>query len=194
VAVYDSQTTLLIVDLQNDFADPSGSLYVNGGEDVIPVANDERTRARSAGASVIFTQDWHPAHTPHFAQDGGIWPVHCVQGSWGASFCAGVTVDGVVLRKGIDGRDGYSGFSVRDPASGATEATELERILREAAIERLVITGLATDYCVVETVCDARMLGFQVDVLIDGIRAVDLQPGDGERAIRRMRDAGAEIV
>jgi nicotinamidase/pyrazinamidase len=194
VPVYDPETALLIVDLQNDFADPKGSLYVRGGEDVVPIANAEQARARSAGASVVFTQDWHPPHTPHFAQDGGIWPVHCVQGTWGAAFSDDVTVEGVVVRKGIDGRDGYSGFSVRDPTSGTTEATELGRILREAGIERLVITGLATDYCVVETVGDARMLGFEVDVIADGIRAVDLHDGDGERAIRRMRDAGAEIV
>jgi len=194
VALYDPKTALVIVDLQNDFADPRGSLYVQGGEQVIPVANEERARARAAGSQVFFTQDWHPAHTPHFSQDGGIWPVHCVQGTWGAAFSPGVVVDGVVLRKGIDGRDGYSGFSVRDPGSGATEATELERLLREAGAERVVITGIATDYCVVETVSDARMLGFEVDVVADGIRAVDLSPGDGERAMRRMRDAGAELV
>jgi nicotinamidase/pyrazinamidase len=194
VPVYDEKTALVIVDLQNDFADPSGSLYVDGGQEVVPFANTERLRARSSAATVIFTQDWHPSHTPHFAQDGGIWPVHCVQGTWGSAFCPDVVVDGVVLRKGIDGRDGYSGFSVRDPTSGATAPTELERLLREAAIERIVITGLATDYCVVETVADARMLGFDVDVLAEGIRAVDLHPGDGDRAIRRMRDAGAEIV
>jgi nicotinamidase/pyrazinamidase len=194
VTVYDPETALVIVDLQNDFADPAGSLYVAGGEEVIAVANGERARARAVGAVVVFTQDWHPPHTPHFARDGGLWPVHCVQGTWGAAFCPGVVVDGVVLRKGIDGRDGYSGFSVRDPMSGATEPTELERLLREAGVRRLVITGIATDYCVVETVSDARMLGFAVDVLADGIRAVDREPRDGERAIRRMRDAGAEIV
>jgi len=194
MALYDPKTALVIVDLQNDFADPQGSLYVRGGEQVIPVANEERARARAAGSQVFFTQDWHPPHTPHFSQDGGIWPVHCVQGTWGAVFSPGVVVDGVVLRKGIDGRDGYSGFSVRDPGSGATEATELERLLREAGAERVVITGIATDYCVVETVSDARMLGFEVDVVADGIRAVDLSPGDGERAMRRMRDAGAELV
>ena len=194
MALYDPKTALVIVDLQNDFADPEGSLYVDRGEDVIPVANEERTRARAAGAEVVFTQDWHPPHTPHFEQDGGIWPVHCVQGSWGAAFHPDLLVDGVVVRKGIDGRDGYSGFSVRDPMSGATAPTELERILREADVGRIVITGIATDYCVVETVSDARMLGFDVDVIGDGIRAVDLRAGDGERAIRRMRDAGAEIV
>jgi nicotinamidase/pyrazinamidase len=192
--VYDRQTALLVVDLQNDFAHPNGSLYVRGGEEVVPIANAELARARVAGATVVYTQDWHPEHTPHFARDGGVWPVHCVQGTWGAQFYPDLIVEGKVLRKGADGRDGYSAFSVRDPRSGATEATELERMLRDAGIVRLVITGLATDYCVVETVSDARMLGFDVDVLRDGIRAVDLHDGDGERASRTMLDAGAEIV
>jgi nicotinamidase/pyrazinamidase len=194
VPAYDPRTALVIVDVQNDFADPAGSLYVRGGEDVVPVANTERMRARSEGALVVYTQDWHPPHTPHFAQDGGIWPVHCVQETWGAAFHPALTVDGDVLRKGTDGRDGYSAFSVRDPLSGTVEATALERILREASVERLVITGLATDYCVVETVSDARMLGFDVGVVADGIRAVDLHDGDGDRAIRRMRDAGADVA
>jgi nicotinamidase/pyrazinamidase len=100
-------------------------------------------------------------------------------------------VDGDVIRKGEDGRDGYSAFSVRDPRSGETEPTQLERILREAGIERVVIGGLATDYCVVESVVDARRLGFGMDVLTSAIRAVDLQPGDGDRALQRMREAGA---
>jgi nicotinamidase/pyrazinamidase len=194
VPAYDPRTALVIVDLQNDFADPAGSLYVRGGEEVVLVANTERMRARSEGALVIYTQDWHPPHTPHFAVDGGIWPVHCVQGTWGAAFHPELTVDGDVLRKGADGRDGYSAFSVRDPLSGTVDATELERILRAASIERLIVTGLATDYCVVETVSDARMLGFDVGVIADGIRAVDLHDGDGDRAISRMRDAGADIA
>jgi nicotinamidase/pyrazinamidase len=194
VPAYDPRTALVIVDLQNDFADPAGSLYVRGGEEVVVVANTERMRARSEGALVIYTQDWHPPHTPHFAVDGGIWPVHCVQGTWGAAFHPELTVDGDVLRKGADGRDGYSAFSVRDPLSGSVEATELERILRTASVERIVVTGLATDYCVVETVSDARMLGFDVGVVADGIRAVDLHDGDGDRAISRMRDAGADIA
>jgi nicotinamidase/pyrazinamidase len=194
VAIYDPRSALLIVDLQNDFADPAGSLYVRGGEDVVEVANAEHEKARSAGATVVYTQDWHPEHTPHFAQDGGTWPVHCVHDTWGAAFHPDLIVDGVVIKKGADGKDGYSAFSVRDPETGAREGTELERWLREWEIERLVITGLATDYCVVETVSDARTLGFEVDVLAEGIRAVELTPGDGERAIRRMRDAGAELV
>jgi nicotinamidase/pyrazinamidase len=194
VPAYDPRTALVIVDLQNDFADPAGSLYVRGGEEAVPVANTERLRARSEGALVVYTQDWHPPHTPHFAVDGGIWPVHCVQGTWGAAFHPELIVDGDVLRKGTDGKDGYSAFSVRDPLSGSVEATELERILRTASVERIIVTGLATDYCVVETVSDARMLGFDVGVVADGIRAVDLHDGDGDRAIRRMRDAGADIA
>src|SRR5438093_2782353 len=144
---YDPRTALVIVDVQNDFADPDGSLYVRGGEDVIPIANAELARARAGGAIIVYTQDWHPEHTPHFAKDGGIWPDHCVQDTWGARFHQGLAVNGEVVRKGVDGRDGYSGFSVRDPESGATGATELERILRARDIERLVIAGLATDYC-----------------------------------------------
>ena len=192
--LYDPQTALLIVDLQNDFADPAGSLYVGRGEEVVAVANAQHADARAAGARVVYTQDWHPEHTPHFSVDGGIWPVHCVQGSWGAEFRPDLIVDGVVIQKGADGRDGYSAFSVRDPRTGEREGTELGDWLRDRGVERLVITGLATDYCVVETVADARMLGFEVDVIAEGIRAVNLQPGDGDRAIDRMRDAGAEVV
>jgi nicotinamidase/pyrazinamidase len=194
VAEYDPQTALVVVDVQNDFADPEGSLYVRGGEEVVPLINREIEAALAAGALVVYTQDWHPSSTPHFEKDGGIWPVHCVQDTWGAAFHPDLRVEGPVVRKGADGRDGYSGFSVRDPASGEVAATELERILRERGIRRLVVCGLATDYCVLETVLDARRLGFPTTVLREGIRAVDLQPGDGERALERMREAGAELV
>ena len=192
---YHPRTALLVVDVQNDFADPNGSLYVKGGEEVVPVANDEIERAVGAGALVAYTQDWHPASTPHFQKDGGIWPVHCVQDSWGADLHPDLkVVDGERVRKGSSGEDGYSGFSVRDPTSGQTSPTQLERILRERGIEHVVVCGLATDYCVVETVADARRLGFEATVLTGAIRAVDLQPGDGERAVQRMREAGAELV
>ena len=83
---YDRETALVVVDVQNDFADPNGNLYVTGGEDVVPVINGEIADARSAGARVVYTADWHPASTPHFAKDGGIWPVHCVGDTWGAAF------------------------------------------------------------------------------------------------------------
>jgi nicotinamidase/pyrazinamidase len=117
-----------------------------------------------------------------------------VHDTWGAAFHPDLRVEGEVVRKGSDGRDGYSGFSVRDPQSGETYPTLLEHLLRQRGVDRVVICGLATDYCVVETTSDARMLGFAVEVLADGIRAVDLHDGDAERALRRMRDAGAEIV
>jgi nicotinamidase/pyrazinamidase len=192
VARYDDTTALLVVDVQNDFVDPNGSLSVAGGDEILEPINAEIGAAEEAGALVVYTQDWHPEHTPHFRRDGGIWPVHCVRGSWGAELHPVLrVVEGNVIRKGEDGRDGYSAFSVRDPRSGETEPTRLERILRESGIERVVIAGLATDYCVVESVVDARRLGFGADVLTSAIRAVDLNPGDGERALERMREAGA---
>ncbi len=192
---YDERTALVVVDVQNDFADPAGSLYVGGGEDIVPVVETAVRRARLASSRVVYTQDWHPAVTPHFRTGGGIWPVHCVQGTWGAALHPGLDApSGEFLRKGADGRDGYSGFSVRDPLSGEREDTVLHEMLTADGVERLVVCGLATDYCVVETVMDARMLGYPVRVLRAGIRAVELHPGDGERAIARMRDAGAELV
>src|SRR5438477_9844061 len=112
--------------------------------------NEEVRRAREAGSLLVYTQDWHPASTPHFEKDGGVWPVHCVQGSWGAAFHPDLVVDGEVVRKGTGGEDGYSGFTVRDPTTGEQEDTRLERLLRSRAVERLVIGGLATDYCVKE--------------------------------------------
>ncbi len=190
---YDPRTALVVVDVQNDFADPNGSLYVKDGEQVVPVINDHIDRALAATALVVYTLDWHPGSTAHFKKDGGIWPAHCVQETWGAQLHTDLkVVDGERIRKGSSGEDGYSGFSVRDPASGETSPTQLERILRERGIDRVVVCGLATDYCVVETVADARRLGFDTTVLTDAIRAVDLQPGDGDHAVRRMREAGAE--
>ena len=149
--------------------------------------------ALAAGALVAYTQDWHPPTTPHFQKDGGIWPVHCVAGTWGAELHADLHVEGPIVKKGSGGEDGYSGFSVRDPRSGEVDATQLESLLRAAGAERVVIAGLATDYCVVETLLDAVRLGHRAAVLASMIRAVDLQPGDGDRAIERMREAGATI-
>ena len=190
---YDGRAALLVVDVQNDFADPSGSLYVHGGEDVPRAVNAEIDAALDAGALVVYTQDWHPETTPHFRKDGGIWPVHCVGGTWGAELHPSLHVEGEIVRKGVGGGDGYSGFSVRDPVSGETAPTTLERMLRERGVERVVVAGLATDYCVVETAVDARRLGFDTVVLGDAIRAVELRPGDGDRALGRMREAGARV-
>ncbi|HUF59956.1 MAG TPA: isochorismatase family protein [Actinomycetota bacterium] len=191
---YDRETALVVVDVQNDFADPAGSLYVHEGEAVVPVANDEIADAGSAGAFVVFTQDWHPETTFHFEKDGGLWPVHCVHDTWGAMFHPDLRVGEAVLRKGTQGEDGYSAFSVRDPRSGGTAPTILHGLLAEHGVRRIVICGLATDFCVVETVTDARELGYPVAVLRDGVRAVDRKTGAGDRALQRMREAGAELI
>ncbi len=190
---YNPATALLAVDVQNDFADSEGSLYVKGGENVVPVINREVAAAHASGAPVILTQDWHPPHTPHFAQDGGVWPVHCVADTWGAELHPELDVEGISIRKGSNGEDGYSGFTMRDHDSGETVPTELEGYLRARSVERVVICGLATDYCVKETALDAVRLGFKTAVLTDAIAAVDLQPGDGDRAIEEMRAAGVVL-
>ncbi len=190
---YDEKTALIVTDVQNDFADPGGNLYVRGGEKTLSFVNHEIEAARRAGAYVVYTQDWHPESTPHFEKDGGIWPVHCVQGSWGAAFHGGLLVDGEVVRKGSRGEDGYSGFTERDPESGVEEGTGLEGLLRDRGIERVVLVGLATDYCVKETALDALRKGFETVVLEQGVRAVNLQPGDGDRALEAVREAGGRV-
>ena len=190
---YDPRSALLVVDVQNDFADPHGSLWVSGGEAIIPRLNAEVAAARDAGAMVVYTQDWHPAVTPHFAADGGIWPAHCVAGSWGAELHPQLLVDGPSVRKGTGGEDGFSGFTVRDPVSGEEAGTDLEPMLREGGIERVVVCGLATDYCVRATALDACRLGFAISLLTDAIAAVDLVPGDGDRALAEMAAAGVTL-
>jgi nicotinamidase/pyrazinamidase len=191
MSTYDTRTALLVVDVQNDFADPGGSLYVQGGEDVVAAANREIERAQQGGALVVYTQDWHPESTPHFEKDGGVWPVHCVAGTWGAELHPDLDVVGATVRKGVGGEDGYSGFGVRDPETGAQQPTELEELLRERAIERLVVVGLALDYCVKETALDAVRLGFDAVVPLEVTRPVNLQPTDGEQAVEAIREAGA---
>lgn len=190
---YDARTALLVVDVQNDFADPAGSLYVPDGEAVVPVINAQIAKAQAAGGGVFYTRDWHPPHTPHFKPDGGPWPVHCVQGTWGAAFHPALEVNGPVVSKGSEGEDGYSGFSVRDPRSGAGQATGLDALLRARGITTVVVTGLATDYCVRATALDALALGYRVVVLTTAVRAVDLGPGDGARALAQLTAAGAQV-
>jgi nicotinamidase/pyrazinamidase len=194
MARYDGRTALLVVDVQNDFVDPAGSLSVAGGAGIVPTLNAEIGRAEDGGATVTYTQDWHPPSTPHFAKDGGPWPVHCVADSWGAAFHPDLDVVGPSVRKGSHGEDGYSGFTMRDPTSGATVPTELEARLRDRGIERVVIAGLATDYCVLYTALDAVDLGFATEVLTDAIAAVDVSPGDGERALATMAAAGVTLA
>ena len=189
---YDERTALVVVDLQNDFADPAGSLAVAGGHAIVPAVNEAVRTAHEGGSLVVATQDWHPASTPHFAKDGGIWPVHCVAGSWGAELVPGLVLppDAPRVRKGASGEDGYSAFTMRDPVSGEQTPTELAGMLRSRGIARVVVCGLATDYCVKATAIDAVALGFSVELLADAAAAVNLAPGDGERALAEMAEAG----
>jgi nicotinamidase/pyrazinamidase len=193
MAEYDRTTALVVVDVQNDFADPGGSLAVQRAGRILPRVNTYVERAIAGGALVVYTQDWHPESTPHFAKDGGIWPVHCVAGTWGAELHRDLIVKGPIIRKGSNGEDGYSGFTMRDPTSGEERPTELEGLLREHGVERVVICGLATDYCVNATALDAQRLGFETEVPRGAIAAVDLQPGDGDRALGEMAAAGVRV-
>jgi nicotinamidase/pyrazinamidase len=191
---YGPTVGLVVVDVQNDFADPAGSLSVKGGAEIVAPVNSEIERAGQAGSAVVYTQDWHPAHTPHFAADGGIWPVHCVQETWGAELYRGLDVHGPIVRKGAGGEDGYSGFTMRDPAGGDPIPTGLEATLARAGVKRIVVCGLATDYCVKATALDGVRLGYQVALLADAVRAVDLLPGDGSRALDEMEAAGVALI
>lgn len=187
---------LLVVDVQNDFADPRGSLYVKGGEQVVESVNRLVAHAQAGGSFVVYSKDWHPPRTPHFQADGGVWPVHCVRGTWGAELVPDLAIatPSVFIHKGAGGEDGYSAFSVRDPSSQEHRATGLDGILRRLGVERLVIAGIATDYCVLETARDALSNGFVPVVVRDAVRAVDLKPGDGDRALANIASSGGMVV
>jgi nicotinamidase/pyrazinamidase len=191
---WDDRTALVVVDVQNDFADPGGSLSVADAATILPRINDAIAKAIRAGAAVVLTQDWHPESTPHFAKDGGIWPVHCVAETWGAELHPGLHAPATAprIRKGVNGEDGYSGFTMRDPLTKETIPTELDGLLRERGVERVVVCGLATDYCVNATALDAIALGYEAWFLEDAVAAVNLRPGDEERAKDAMVDAGCQ--
>ncbi|HEV8722130.1 MAG TPA: nicotinamidase [Candidatus Binatia bacterium] len=179
---------LIIVDMQNDFC-PGGALAVSGGDEVVPVLNRAIERFTEAGLPIFATRDWHPEKTNHFKTYGGIWPVHCVQGTGGAEFHAKLKLgnDAVVVSKGMaSDEDSYSGFQATD-----SSGTRLAELLRRKGIERIIVGGLATDYCVKHTVLDGLSEGFKVVLLTDAIRAVDLNPQDGEIAMNEMARAGA---
>ncbi|MDQ1598654.1 MAG: nicotinamidase/pyrazinamidase [Actinomycetota bacterium] len=189
---FDPTTALVVVDVQNDFADPAGGLYVRDGEQVVPLVSELVGAAQNAGSAVVYTQDWHPASTPHFAKDGGIWPVHCVADTWGAELHPQLLVKGPVVRKGTNGEDGYSGFSVRNPATGETTPTQLQSLL-VPSVRGLVVVGLAGDYCVKETALDGVRLGYEVEVPLRLTRFVALEEGDAERSVEQMRAAGVTV-
>jgi nicotinamidase/pyrazinamidase len=183
-----AKDALIIVDVQNDFC-PGGALAVSGGDEVIPVLNRVIARFSDAELPIFATRDWHPEKTSHFSAYGGLWPVHCVQGTRGAEFHANLELENdiIVVSKGMaPAEDSYSGFQASDP-SGA----RLAELLRRKAVERIVVGGLATDYCVKHTVLDGLKEGFKVLLLADAIRAVNLKPHHGELAIAEMVSAGA---
>ena len=184
--VLDRHDALLIVDVQRDFL-PGGALAVPDGDAVVPVLNRYLELARARGLPVIASRDWHPPDHCSVRARGGPWPVHCVAGTAGAAFAPGLELprEAEIVSKatGADA-DAYSAF----------EGTGLGQRLRERGVQRLLIGGLATDYCVLNTVRDALKAGFRVLLLEDAMRAVDVKPGDGGRAARSMRDAGAAPV
>lgn len=191
---YAQNTAVIVVDMQNDFADPQGSLYVQGGELLLGPLNAEIIRAAAVGAFVVYTQDWHPPSTPHFEKDGGIWPVHCVADTWGAALHPRLVVAGPTVRKGGNGEDGYSGFTMRDPDSGETGPTEMASLLADRGIEEVVVTGLALDYCVGATAEDARAAGYATLLPLGLTAAVELQAGDGQAMIDRLAGLGVHIM
>jgi len=186
-----SETALLIVDVQKDFC-PGGALPVPEGDQVVPVLNRAIERFQQGGGLIIASRDWHPARSTHFAAYGGKWPVHCVQDTEGAAFHPQLRLpaEAVVVSKGTgENEDGYSAFEAR-----TNDGTPLEDLLREKGVRRLVVGGLATDYCVRASVLGALERGFEVLVLRDAIRGVDVQPGDSERALAEMQQKGAKLV
>jgi nicotinamidase/pyrazinamidase len=176
---------LIVVDVQNDFC-PGGTLAVAHGDKVVEPLNEQIDEFLERGAPVYKSRDWHPATTKHFEAYGGTWPVHCVQNTKGAEFHPALRDDPriTVVSKGLGDTDCYSAF----------DETDLVSQLREQGVKEVVVGGLATDYCVKNTVLDALKHGFKVKLLENATRAVDLQPGDGDRAFEEMRAAGAEIV
>lgn len=186
-----ADTALLIVDVQNDFC-PGGALPVPEGDKVVPVLNRAIERFRQTGAPVIASRDWHPEKSTHFAAYGGQWPVHCVQNTEGAAFHPELHLpaDAIIVSKGMgENEDAYSAFDAR-----SEDGTPLEELLRTKGVKRLVVGGLATDYCVRASVLGALERGFEVLVLKDAVRGVDLQPGDSEKALAEMQSRGAKLV
>ena len=186
-----ARSVLLIVDVQKDFC-PGGALAVPGGDRVVPVLNRYIAEATARGVPVYASRDWHPAVTRHFQAYGGEWPPHCVQNTEGATFHPDLRLpaSAVVVTKGESpDHPGYSALGGHTP-----DGRTLAETLRDGKIDRLYVGGLATDYCVKQSVLDARHMGLKVTVLADAIAGVDVQPGDSTRAIEEMRAAGAEVV
>lgn len=184
-------SALLIIDVQNDFC-PGGALAVPDGDRVVPVINRCIEVFSAQRRPVIASRDWHPEETSHFSQFGGAWPPHCVQGTRGAEFHPDMQLPerAIIVSKGMKpDRDDYSAFNATDPTG-----TDLGQLLDELVVEHLYVAGLATDYCVKESVLEGLRLGFGVTVISDAVRGVDLSPGDSDRAMEKMVTAGAVVA
>jgi nicotinamidase/pyrazinamidase len=187
----EPDSALMVIDVQRDFC-PGGSLAVSEGDRVVAPLNAAAARFAAAGRPVIATRDWHPPRTVHFQAYGGPWPPHCVQGTPGAEFHPELRLpaSAIVVSSGMgEDEDGYSAFEANDSAG-----RHVADLLRDLGVRRLYVGGLATDYCVKASVLDARKLGFDVTVLEDAVRGVNVQPGDDARALDAMREAGARIA
>ena len=177
---------LLLVDVQNDFL-PGGSLGVPCGDEVIAPLNRAIGLFMARSRPVFASRDWHPVRHCSFREQGGPWPPHCVVGSPGADFAPGLALPAsavMVFKATRADEESYSVFG----------GTGFEGMLRAAGAQRIVIGGLATDYCVLATTRDARLLGFAVVVLVDAVRAVDVRAGDGARALEEMVRLGAVMA
>jgi nicotinamidase/pyrazinamidase len=187
---FETGDGLLLVDPQNDFC-PGGSLPVADGDAVMAVLTAWATAAERAGVPVFVSRDWHPPKTTHFKQYGGVWPPHCVMGTRGAEFHRDLKLppSAMVVSKGMgEAEDAYSAFQARDTAE-----RPLATLLGERAVSHLYVMGLATDYCVKASALGGLENGLRVTVVTEGIRAVNLQPNDGQQALDEMHNAGANI-
>jgi nicotinamidase/pyrazinamidase len=189
--LFDEHTALVVVDVQNDFSDPEGAAYVTNGDGVVPVVNQLVAAAQLAHAFVSYTQDWHPPSTPHFDVDGGTWPVHCVQDTWGAALHPALEVAGPVIRKGVGGEDAYSAFTTFDFKTGDDVPTELDARLRDHGVRHVVVIGLARETTVKDTALDARTLGYHASIVLEATRCAD--PSHDYAAMEELRDAGVDL-
>ncbi|MDA4115067.1 MAG: nicotinamidase [Thaumarchaeota archaeon] len=180
----EPKRALIVVDIQRDFC-PGGSLPVADGDEIIPAVNELIGAFERAGLPVFFTRDWHPKNHVSFKASGGPWPPHCVQNTPGASFHPALVVpaDAQVIDKGtLQAEDAYSGF----------QGTDLARKLRGLGVRQIYVAGLATDYCVKNTVLDGAAQGFETYVLTDCVRGVNLKRTDSATALRVMLSRGAK--